>query len=145
MERFRYIVICPDLEADHAVDQIALAGHHDYWNVRLGAQSACDLQPTLISQGQIKGYEIDIAGFNKPGEFLTCRGFADPESFRLKTIPQQDADRLFIVDDDNMIWLGVHERIRPIKVEVSATTITRHKLPQTDTAAANAGDLRSAT
>ena len=60
-ERLREVIVGPHLQADDAVNFLALSGQHDDRDVRLGAHGAAEREAVFARQHQIEQDEIDAA------------------------------------------------------------------------------------
>jgi hypothetical protein len=112
LEGFAEIVVGPQFQPDHAVDQPARGGQHDHRHLMLGPQAAQRAQAVLARQCDIEGDDIDV-GMGGQGRMQGCgiRRLDHPVSAPPEVFAHRGAQFGLVIADDHARVIGRHQFI----------------------------------
>jgi hypothetical protein len=113
VERFREIVVGPHLEADDAVDVLALGRqHHDRGVVVGAAQPAHDREPILPRHHQVEDQQVEPLAHPQPVHRRPAVGGDDREAVVAQVAAQQVPQARVVVDDEDLRWTVARHGVR---------------------------------
>ena len=106
-ERLREVIVGPHLQANDAVDLLALGGQHDDRDVRFGAKLPAERKSILAWQHEIEEYEVDPAVGQDLLHGPAVSRRTDPEALLGQRARDEIADLAMVVDDQD-VWRSLH-------------------------------------
>src|SRR2546430_7226808 len=103
IERFWQIIVRAHLEADDAVDILALGRQHQDRHPRAGAQPPTDRQPVFARQHDVEHHEVRLAEHGAEAiERRAAVAHIDAKALAREIVAQQAPDLDIVLDDENM-------------------------------------------
>jgi hypothetical protein len=97
------VVVRSELEADHPIDHVTLAGDHHDGNLMMASDIPREIESIFTAEHQVKRHEIDVSGREQGMHGGAVGRFAHAEPFRLKAIAQQCAHGGIVVNHKNVL------------------------------------------
>jgi hypothetical protein len=98
-ERLDDVVVRTQLEADDAVDLLALGRDHDDRHVGAGTELAADGEAVHVGKAEVEQHEV---GAGRLQRGATGRGALDVEPFASQPVGERLGDRVLVLDDQDL-------------------------------------------
>jgi hypothetical protein len=103
-ERLDHVVFRPELEADDAVDLLALGRHHQHGHVlgaRVGLERAANLRPRDVGEHEVEDHQIRLLVGEQAQSVLAAHGAHDVVPGLPQVVSEDLLEILLVLDDQH--------------------------------------------
>lgn len=102
MKGFRQVIICAKFQADDAVDDVVLSGHHHDRYVMAAADVAGDIQPVLGTKVEVKRHKIGRRADKGAAYPFAVLSLVHGKTILFKASPKKSTDFGVVVDHKDL-------------------------------------------